>query len=239
MRAGPLILELTSRNSGGQSSSPLTVSVVQDMHATAPMPKRVDLDWRDRGDELGYLLERSVNGGAYSPLVSIGKDGTTYSDPSTRGNRRYSYRLTAQGCGAATAGSSMSQVAVTTPKETGVDEITLFRSNDPGDDQFVYKNPLLLFDPDDALVTNVTNVSEDVNGNGVKLELVRHTDANIGLRSLPAANCPTAPLEPQSSTSAFNGQTVKGEWKVRAVCISQTFLNDPPARIALKIAWSQ
>jgi hypothetical protein len=47
------------------------------------------------------------------------------------------------------------------------------------------------------------------------------------------------PLEPQASTSAFDGLTVEGEWKVRAVCISQTFLDDPPARIALRIAWTQ
>lgn len=55
----------------------------------------------------------------------------------------------------------------------------------------------------------------------------------------PAANCPTAPLEPQASTSTFDGLTVQGEWKVRAVCISQVFLNDPPALIALRIAWTQ
>lgn len=122
---------------------------------------------------------------------------------------------------------------------TRVEEITLFRSTDPGDDQFVYQNPLLLFMPEDALVSSVTNVSRDVNGNGVKLELVRHIDTNGVSRSLPAANCPTAPLEPQASTSIFNGLTVKGEWKVRAVCISQVFLNNPPARIALRIAWTQ
>ena len=121
---------------------------------------------------------------------------------------------------------------------TGVAEITLFRSNDTGDDQFVYKNPLLLFMPDDARISNVTNVSRDVNGNGVKLELVRHTDANGDSRSLPAANCPTAPLEPMASNSTFNGLTVRGEWKVRAVCISQVLLN-PPARIVLSINWEK
>jgi hypothetical protein len=121
----------------------------------------------------------------------------------------------------------------------GVEEITLSRSTDPQDDQFVYVDPLLVFTPQNATVLSVTNVSTDVNGNGVKLELVRHTDANGVSRSLPAANCPAAPLEPLASTSIFNGLTVQGEWKVRAVCISQVFLNDPPARIALQIAWTQ
>lgn len=123
--------------------------------------------------------------------------------------------------------------------QAGVEEITLVRSTDPGDDQFVFKNPLLLFMPPNAVVSNVVNVSRDVNGNGVKLELVRHNDANGVMRSLPAANCPAAPLEPQASTSIFNGETVEGEWKVRAVCISQAFLNGPPARMALQIAWTQ
>jgi hypothetical protein len=219
----------------------LTVSVIQDMHATATGSRHVDLDWRDRGDELGYLLERSVDGVHFSGLVSIGKDGASFADTHAIGNRTYTYRLTAQGCGgpgSAMTGSSMSQVAVSTPKEMGVTTIDLFRSNDLGDDQFTYKDPLLLHDPDDALVTNVTNASTDENGAGVKLELVKHTDAT-GPRSLGPASCPSAPLGPLAPTTAFNGQTVRGEWKVRAVCISQVLLDDPPARIALTITWSQ
>ncbi len=44
-----------------------------------------------------------------------------------------------------------------------------------------------------ALVSSVTNVSKDVNGNGVKLELVRHTDANGVSRSLPGGQLPHRP----------------------------------------------
>ena len=123
---------------------------------------------------------------------------------------------------------------------SGVEEITLFRSTDPGDDQFDYVNPLSLFLPKGARVTSVKNVSRDRNGNGVKLELVQHTDGTSNVtRSLPKANCPTAPLEPQASTTIFNGLMVEGQWKVRAVCLSNTFLIDPPARIALEIAWTK
>jgi hypothetical protein len=237
MRQGPVTLTVVSRV-GSQSSSPLSVPVVTDMTATAAAPNRVVLGWRDRGDEMGYLLERSVSGGPHSPLVSLGRDATSYTDTQTTGNRQYSYRLTAQFCGPSQTGFSRSQVDVTTPAAPGVEEITLFRSNDPGDDQFVYKLPLLLFMPQGARITGVTNVSTDRNNNNtVKLELVRHTDANGVMRSLGPAACPAAPLEPQASTSAFNGLTVQGDWKVRAVCISQVFL-DPPARIALRISWT-
>jgi len=213
-----------------KEGSPLTVNVVQDMNATAPGPHQVDLNWRDRGDELGYLLERSANGGPYTGLVSLGMNASSFTDTQVRGNRQYSYRLTAQLCGPPgrpRTGLSVSQVDITTPKESGVDTITFFRSTDPADDQFVYTNPLSIFMPEDAVVSSVTNVSEDENGNGVRLEKVRHTDANGVSHSLPTATCPNAPLAPQDSTTQFDGQTVEGEWKVRAVCISAALLDDP------------
>jgi hypothetical protein len=121
---------------------------------------------------------------------------------------------------------------------TGVDEVDAFRSNDPGDDQFDYKIPLLQFIPAGARVTSVTNVSTDVDGNGVKLTLVRHADAFGVQASVGPSGCQPAALEPQFSTPGFNGLTVQGEWKVRVGCTNQVFWNNPPARIALRVAWS-
>lgn len=235
MGAGSLVLELTSRTPAGNSGPPLAVSVVQDMHAQATAWNRVQLDWRDRGDEFGYDLYRSENGGPFTGLVSIGKDASSYTDTQVRGKRTYAYRLTAKGCGPSRSGSSMSKVEVTTPKQTGVDTIPLTRSQ--SNDQFVYTSPLSIFMPDDAVVSSVTNVAEDVNGHvAVPLELVRHTDANGVSRSLPAATCPTAPLAPQASTAQFDGLTVTGHWSVRAVCISNALLRD---HVELRIAWTQ
>jgi hypothetical protein len=241
MRDGPVTLELTSRTPGGASSSPLTVNVIKDMSAESPAPNRVRLEWRDRGDELGYQLERSERGGPYTPLVSIGRDGTGYTDTEVRGNRLYSYRLTAQGCGppgSASNGFSTSTAAVTTMKETGVEEIFFSQSNLPGDDQFEYINPLTLFMPEGAEIRSVTNVSTSSREKmEVPLEMVRHTDTRSGLRSLTGSGCPTGVLKPEESTTKFNGQLVEGEWKVR-VCANAVFL-EPPARIALRIAWTQ
>lgn len=243
MRAAPtpITIELVSSTPGGASSSPLSVSVAQDMHADAPAWSRVQLEWRDRGDELGYLLERREKGQPYTGLVSLGRDASGYTDTQTRGKRDYTYRLTAQGCGlpgGPRTGFSTSTVDVTTPIQTGVDEITFFRSTDPADDQFDYTNPLLIFMPEDAVVSSVTNVSTDDRSPsvGVPLGSVRHTDANGVSRSLPGS-CPTGALASQESTTRFDGQTVEGEWRVR-VCANATFL-DPPARIALKISWTQ
>ena len=133
---------------------------------------------------------------------------------------------------------SSSTVDVTTAAgpTTGVDEITFFPSNDPGDDQFDYKNPLNLFMPEDAVVTSVTNVSTEKRGLNLPLGSVRHTDAGGVPRSL-LGNCPDGVLQKDESTTRFDGQTVEGEWKVR-VCAQAIFL-EPPARIALKITWTK
>jgi len=236
MRAGSLTLALTSRTSSGASSSPLTVNFIEDMRADAPAFNRVQLNWRDRGDEQKYQLQRRQDQQPYANLVSIGQNASSYTDTTVSGNSHYSYRLIAQNCGPSGSGSSISTVDVTTPKQTGVETIVLFHSaSEP--DQFVYTDPLSIFMPEDAVVTSVTNVAQTVNGDvAVPLENVRHTDAHGTSRSLPAAACPTAPLAPQDSTSQFDDLTVEGEWSVRAVCISKALLGD---HIDLRIAWTQ
>ena len=113
-------------------------------------------------------------------------------------------------------------------------------------ERFLHGGPFVRFVPDDAVVTGVTNVSKDVNDHGVKLDLVRHTDAKGVSRSLPAAMGCSPVLEPGMATQFFDGLTVKGKWKVRAVCISKVLLDESPvdihvqpARIELSIAWTQ
>src|SRR5205823_1809078 len=55
----------------------------------------VDLTWRDNsGDETGYRIERSDNGGAgYSTLVTLPADSTSYSDNTAVGMTKYLYRV--------------------------------------------------------------------------------------------------------------------------------------------------
>ena len=242
MGVGPLTLELTSRKPDGPSSSPLTVEFVQDLRAQASARHEVQLDWRDREDEASYLLERSENGQPYVGVVGLPVDSTSYTDTQLKDETKYSYRLKAMGCpGAITPGGrvfSSSSVDVTSaagPK-TGVEEITFFQSNDAGDDQFDYKNPLNIFMPEGAVVTSVTNVSTEERGLDLPLGSVRHTDAGGLPRSL-LGNCPDGVLQKDESTARFDGQTVEGEWKVR-VCANAFYL-DPPARIALKLTWSK
>jgi hypothetical protein len=118
-------LELVSRTPSGAHSSTNFVPLERGMRALVAVantlhPLAVRLIWRDRRDELGYLLERSEDGGPYTGLVSLGRDATTYFDTQVKGETTYSYRLTAQGCGAPggpRTGSSTSTATVTTPKQ--------------------------------------------------------------------------------------------------------------------------
>ena len=243
MRAGPLTLELTSRTPDGTSSSPLTVEFVQDLRAQTPAWNRVQLDWRDRADETGYLLERSENGGSFTTLTGLGADTSSYTDSQVKAETTYSYRLKALGCPSPiTPGGtvfSTSTVDVTTPREPkhGVDTITLSRS---APNSFVYTTPQLSFAPlQNAVVSSVTNVAEDVNGAGVSLGSVRHTDSNgVSASEIPSGPmCPAAiTLNRGDSSSKFNDLTVTGTWTATAVCISNALLRD---RIDLEIAWRE
>jgi hypothetical protein len=148
----------------------------------------------------------------------------------------------------------MSQVEVTTPKAPkafGENRIILKHPLNEGD-AFVFDGYDVPFVPEDAVVTGVTNVSTDTTTNpltnGVKLGLVRHTDAQGNPRTLSSDSCSPAALEPKASTPTFNGLTVKGKWEVRATCISILLLDGSPkgeginvqaARIELSIAWTQ
>jgi hypothetical protein len=233
MRTGPLSLVITSRKADGTAGSPLTVAVVQDLHAQAPEWNRVQLQWRDRTGETGYVLERRLGGGSFAQIAQLAADTTTYTDQQTDGRTTYDYRVMALGC----AGSG--PVQVTTPEATGVDTITLSRGPD---DPFAYRNPVVVGTRADAVVQSVTNVATDANGNdgapsgGVPLDDLRHTDGRGVQRSTGSqVGCP-ALLAPQAATQTFDGTTVAGDWSVRAACISNALLRD---YVTLRVAWRQ
>ena len=233
MRAGPLTLALTSRTPGGASSSPLFVTFVRDMNPQAPAWNRVQLDWRDRTGATGYLVWRKDPGAnAFRLVTNLSAGTTSYTDTDTdkvTDETTYSYRVTATGC------ASAADADATTPPgpKSGVDTITLFRS---ASDNFEFTLPLPFFSPRwDAVITSVTNVARDVNGAGIRLGSVRHTDSNgVQTSENPSGGvCPVA-LGPGDSSASFDGKTVAGDWSVRAVCISNALL---PDEIDLRVSW--
>lgn len=249
MKDGPLALTFVSREPDGTSSSALSENFTPGrLTATAPAYDRVDLSWRERGGAAGYRIIRTRPGsllpGSLFPYrqFDVGPDKTTYQDKSGITDKRtYTYRVTAYGCPNSSPGTDpiLGPADVTPPvgPQNGVETIALSRSlSDP----FLFEVDLLLFAPRwDAVVASVTNVAVDVNNEKkVPLGRIRHTDTanNVSRSENPSGTgCPEAiTLNPDDSTSKFDGMTVTGKWEAKVVCISNAFLRD---LIELKIAW--
>lgn len=74
----------------------------------------IALAWTDNSsNESGFLLERSVNGGAFGPLAQLGANVRTYNDTNVTKNRTYAYRVRAFN---ADGNSAYSNVASTTAR---------------------------------------------------------------------------------------------------------------------------
>lgn len=246
MRAGPLALTFTSRNPNGpNSANSLSVNFTtgrETLTATAPTWKRVELAWRDRGGETGYRIERSTQGGPFTLLGTVAADVSSTTDTTgITDERTYRYLVTVLGCPSSSPAldPKSGPADVTTPPgpKNGVETITLRRSQS---DPFLFETDLMLFAPRwDALVSSLTNVAVDMNGAGLNLGTIRHTDSNGVSRSenpsgTDCSDGSAVTLSPQNSSAKFDGTTVTGTWTARVVCASNAHLRD---LIDLKISW--
>ncbi len=76
---------------GGAGSPPLDPS---SLSAIAGSSSQVTLNWVDgSSDEDGFEIERSVNGGSFSSLATVGTDTTSFFDTGLNASTTYSYRL--------------------------------------------------------------------------------------------------------------------------------------------------
>ncbi len=88
-----------------------------DLAAQVASDSQIDLTWTDNAnDEDGFHVERSVDGGAWSLLTSLGADVTGYSDMGLASFTTYAYRVQAFNADGASAYSS---VASATTSGTG------------------------------------------------------------------------------------------------------------------------
>jgi hypothetical protein len=94
---------------------PLTsVAAPTNVRATNLAADRVTVSWTDASTaETAYKVERSVNGGAYSTVATLGRNVTTWTNTGLTASTRYAYRVRAV-AGSITSGASGS-VTVTTP----------------------------------------------------------------------------------------------------------------------------
>jgi FtsP/CotA-like multicopper oxidase with cupredoxin domain len=83
-------------------------------------PVRVQLTWRDNAtNETGFVIERSVNGGAFATLATVGpRAGTgnvTYTDNAVAGGSTYAYRVAAVNNGLMSAYSNTATASLAVP----------------------------------------------------------------------------------------------------------------------------
>jgi titin len=123
----------TNRDRGARSIETLhmdylVIRTESDPNATAPNApsgveasagshNQVSLAWADNAsDESGFRIERSLDGGAWSSLATVGANVTSYDDNSVGGDSAYTYRVAAyNGAGDSAWAASNSVVTPSTP----------------------------------------------------------------------------------------------------------------------------
>lgn len=81
--------------------------------ATAQAGPKVQLTWKDNSkDETGFVVQRSVNGGAYANLVTLPVNTTSYADTAVASPNSYTYRVIAINGAGQSAPSNISGVTL-------------------------------------------------------------------------------------------------------------------------------
>ena len=75
---------------GAQQVTPV---VPTGLTALPVSPTEIDLSWTDTPSETGFRLERSTDGVAFTPLMTLAASVTTYADTSVSGSAAYYYRV--------------------------------------------------------------------------------------------------------------------------------------------------
>ncbi len=93
-------------------------AAANNLAANAVSASQIDLAWKDNsGDEEGFKVERSTNGGdTFTNVATVGKNTTTYSSKNLSGNTTYQYRVRAFN---SAGNSSYSNVVTATTQADG------------------------------------------------------------------------------------------------------------------------
>jgi hypothetical protein len=67
-----------------------------NLSAVVISSQQVNLSWRDNSsNEVGFILQRSTNGGSWTTITKVAANVTTFSDQTVRSGQTYSYRVCA------------------------------------------------------------------------------------------------------------------------------------------------
>jgi FtsP/CotA-like multicopper oxidase with cupredoxin domain/transcriptional regulator CtsR len=99
---------------------PAVPAAPTNLSITSPSGSQISLTWTDNAtDETGFVIERSVNGGAYVQLAAPGPRANTgsvsYTDSTVTAGNTYSYRVKAVNGIASSAYSNVASVSIATP----------------------------------------------------------------------------------------------------------------------------
>lgn len=104
-----------SATTGGGTSSAGALNTPGSLVAAPASATQINLTWIDYASgETGYIVERSVDGAAFSVLGYLSPDSQAFIDTGLTNNATYSYRVQARGNGTTTANSAYSNVASVT-----------------------------------------------------------------------------------------------------------------------------
>mgnify|MGYP001163297831 CR=1 FL=1 len=79
-----------------QVAVPSLPAAPTDLTATLQFGPQIALAWTDNANnETGFMVERSINGGAFAPIATLGANATTYPDTTVLAATTYSYRVKA------------------------------------------------------------------------------------------------------------------------------------------------
>lgn len=114
----PYTFRIVAYNGAGQSAAITTTATTDSAHLSAvPVSQtRIALSWQAVSERInGYSIEISQNGGAYSPVTSVGSTTTHYLVPSLAAGTTYSFRVTPTQSGGNLP--SLNIVTATTPTQ--------------------------------------------------------------------------------------------------------------------------
>lgn len=103
--------------------APTTPAAPSGLTSTANSQTKVTLNWADNAsNETGYRIERKIGSGAWTTLVNLGTNATTYQDTTVAAGTTYTYRVIALG---STNSAASNESTVTTPANPAPDGATL------------------------------------------------------------------------------------------------------------------
>jgi hypothetical protein len=153
-------------------STPVSViPAPTNLTATLQAGPQIRLAWTDNtSNETGYVVERSVNGGAFATLTTLAANATSYVNTGSQAGATYAYRVAATSAAGPSAYSNTAQVVVPVAPAAPT-SLSAANGANSGNNRSVILN----------WTANLTNVT------GFTIQRATNAAFTSGLASVPAA----------------------------------------------------